>query len=291
MEIFNEGKNLMYNAIVKGVTQIKSGNVPTNSEFLEKGILTPVEFVEAGDLLVNKCPTWSWQAGDPIKSVAYLPKDKQFLMTRKVPCQERVKALESKKMHETAIPDIDGEWSNMSNVTTDGKDEEAQEVKPSTLAGSVDVDDDDDEGEVAEAENFNINEDNIDYSTVVDNETIEKVRTYDIHITFDLFHQTPKVWLFGYDESQQPLKPAQVFADVSQDHAKKTVTIDTHPHLGIPCAFIHPCKHASVMKKIVHRLLENGKTPRVDQYLFLFLKFISAVIPTIEYDFTIEIEG
>jgi len=282
---------MMYNALVKGVTQIKSGNVPTNSEFLEKGILTPVEFVEAGDLLVNKCPTWSWQAGDPSKAVNYLPKDKQFLMTKKVPCQERVKALESKKMLETSIVDVDGEWSNMSNASADQKDEDAQEVKPTTLAGTVEIDDDDDDEEAQDTENFNLNQETIDTTTIVDNEAIEKVRTYDIHITFDLYHQTPKVWLFGYDENQQPLKPAQVFADVSTDHAKKTVTIDAHPHVGLPCAYIHPCRHASVMKKIVHRLLENGKTPRVDQYLFIFLKFISAVIPTIEYDFTIEIEG
>ncbi len=82
-----------------------------------------------------------------------------------------------------------------------------------------------------------------------------------------------------------------MFSDISEDHAKKTVTIESHPHLNFPCAFIHPCKHSAVMKKIVGRMLENGKTPRVDLYLFLFLKFISAVIPTIEYDFTFEMDA
>lgn len=32
----------------------------TESLFEEKGILTPEEFVKAGDLLVYKCPTWQW---------------------------------------------------------------------------------------------------------------------------------------------------------------------------------------------------------------------------------------
>jgi hypothetical protein len=32
----------------------------TVSAFKEKGVLTPDEFVEAGDNLVSKCPTWSW---------------------------------------------------------------------------------------------------------------------------------------------------------------------------------------------------------------------------------------
>ena len=42
--------------------------------------------------------------------------------------------------------------------------------------------------------------------------------------------------------------------------------IDTHPHLGVPCAYIHPCRHAAVMKKIIQKQIEVGKTPRVDQY-------------------------
>ena len=33
----------------------------------QKGVLTPAEFVSAGDLLVDKCPSWSWEAGDPSK--------------------------------------------------------------------------------------------------------------------------------------------------------------------------------------------------------------------------------
>lgn len=33
---------------------------PTVSQFVEKGTLTPQEFVEAGDQLVFKFPTWKW---------------------------------------------------------------------------------------------------------------------------------------------------------------------------------------------------------------------------------------
>src|SRR3989344_1979443 len=85
--------------------------------------------------------------------------------------------------------------------------------------------------------------------------------------------------------------------DISQDHEQKTVTIDTHPHMQVrvgllileqlgqqrtphtgssfvrvrvgwqtSCAYIHPCKHSSVMKKIILRQAECGKEPRVDQY-------------------------
>jgi ubiquitin-like-conjugating enzyme ATG3 len=33
-----------------------------------------------------------------------------------------------------------------------------------------------------------------------------------------------------------------------QEHAKKAIRVDPHPHLGIPTASIHLCKHALTMK-------------------------------------------
>ena len=48
-----------------------------SSAFLSRGVLTPEEFVAAGDELVFKCPTWSWESGDPSKIKSYLPPDKQ----------------------------------------------------------------------------------------------------------------------------------------------------------------------------------------------------------------------
>ncbi len=74
--------------------------------------------------------------------------------------------------------------------------------------------------------------------------------------------------------------------DISADHAHKTVTVEAHPHTGVVCASIHPCRHSEVMKVFMARMAQNGEPLAVEQYLFLFLKFMSAVIPTIEYDFT-----
>ena len=122
------------------------------------------------------------------------------------------------------------------------------------------------------------------------NSNVVKRRTYDLSICYDQYHQTPRVWLFGYNEDKQPLKPDEVLQDVSQEHASKTVTVAAHPHTGIQQAYIHPCKHAAVMKKMVLRMIQHGKTPRVDLYLFIFLKFLHAAIPTIEYDFTIDFD-
>lgn len=48
-----------------------------DSAFLTRGVLTPEEFIKAGDELVYRCPTWSWASGDEKKRKNYLPADKQ----------------------------------------------------------------------------------------------------------------------------------------------------------------------------------------------------------------------
>jgi ubiquitin-like-conjugating enzyme ATG3 len=51
--------NLKYQAY-KGITNMIGSMQGTlkESKFLEKGILTPEEFVLAGEHLTHKCPTW-----------------------------------------------------------------------------------------------------------------------------------------------------------------------------------------------------------------------------------------
>merc|ERR1711924_32138 len=117
---------------------------------------------------------------------------------------------------------------------------------------------------------------------------IVRTRTYELSITYDKYYQTPRLWLFGYDESGEPLRPEQVYEDVLSEYVSKTVTVDPHPLTGVPTVSIHPCKHAQVMKKVVQDWVEQGIEPRVDHALFVFLKFISGIVPTINYDFTMD---
>lgn len=119
---------------------------------------------------------------------------------------------------------------------------------------------------------------------------IRRVRKYDLSITYDFYTQTPRLWLTGYNEDGQPLSNIEIFEDIDADYAQKTVTIDPHPHSGIKQASIHPCNHAKVMKTIIDTIIVNGGQPQVTQCLFVFLKFISSVIPTIQYDFTVDLE-
>ncbi|KAG7257328.1 hypothetical protein CRUP_010194 [Coryphaenoides rupestris] len=88
-------------------------------------------------------------------------------------------------------------------------------------------------------------------------------------------------------QDRQPLTVDQMYEDISQDHVKKTVTIENHPNLPPPAmCSVHPCRHAEVMKKIIETVAEGGGELGVHMYLLIFLKFVQAVIPTIEYDYT-----
>lgn len=110
------------------------------------------------------------------------------------------------------------------------------------------------------------------------------VRHYDITITYDVHYSTPRVWLFGYDQHNNPLKESEWRQDFSAEHVDKTVTYEQHPHLGYSCPSIHPCKHASAMVKMVALL--GGQPLDIKYYMVIFLKFIQAMIPNMEYDYT-----
>jgi ubiquitin-like-conjugating enzyme ATG3 len=49
-------KNTLYNQYTKIATNFMG--TLKESKFLEKGLLTPEEYILAGDTLVAKCPTW-----------------------------------------------------------------------------------------------------------------------------------------------------------------------------------------------------------------------------------------
>merc|ERR1719252_192401 len=89
-----------YRNVVSSLTDVSA-----ESRFVEEGKLTPAEFVESGDQLTFKFPTWQWASGEASRRVSYLPADKQFLITRNVPCKTRVRALDYVLEHHTRTED------------------------------------------------------------------------------------------------------------------------------------------------------------------------------------------
>lgn len=284
------------------------------SKFLESGVITPEEFVAAGDHLVHTCPTWSWCAGDEKYTKAYLPKDKQFLVTKNVPCYKRCShlidqhQLKQEKLVEEEGGDGDGWIDTHHYASKEGGAEDAGAEDMDAPAASAAAltapvvqtiaDDEDDEAlDMEDFEESGMMDDQVltveapkAAGLAASSEAVPEIlatRTYDLMITYDKYYQTPRLWLTGYDESRKPLTMDQMFEDFSADHANKTVTMESHPHLDTPPqASIHPCNHASVMKKILDTIGEGGNELGVHMYLLVFLKFVQSVIPTIEYDFT-----
>ena len=58
-----------------------------------------------------------------------------------------------------------------------------------------------------------------------------RVRQYDLSITYDYYHRTPRLWLQGYSEDGNLLTQNEMFQDIMADYAKKTVTFEAHPKL------------------------------------------------------------
>eukprot|EP01036_Dinobryon_divergens_P032682 gene32682-42325_t len=290
--------------------------VLTSTAFYDKGMLTPDEFVRAGDHLVRTCPSWHWEAGEKSKERPYLPHDKQFLITHGVPSYSRVSTLHSSRIVEENVKgemgEGGGDWCAPNLISGGASNDLDDEVL-------VDTGDAADEINITENLNMKLSSffpvssnskgkeeeylDMEDESLALDDaSTLKKAgpvfegdeasslilsRRYDISITYDNYYRVPRIWLFGFDENGSALSPTEVFQDIIQDYAKKTVTIDQHPHLSSAHASIHPCQHAPAMLRIIESLKEcSSELPTVDQYLFFFLKFIQSVVPTIEYDYT-----
>lgn len=267
------------------------------SKFYEKGLLTPKEYEFAGDFLTQKCPTWKWCSAK--NKVDYLPEDKQYLFTT-VRCPRRATDYEKQNCPTEKLTEDDWVEANVNfydrKVDTKILDiDESTEKKPividfneNYMNNDIDI--------VVDTSDNNKKEDQIDIDIVDDfqvidvNDNIIKTRTYDVSVTYDFFYQVPRMWLTGYGEDGGLLSDNEIKEDIMIEYTDKTVTIEPHPHTGIKSVSIHPCKHSLLLKKMIDNFELAGKTLDVYLSIILFLKFLHSVVPTIEYDFTMDID-
>jgi ubiquitin-like-conjugating enzyme ATG3 len=202
------------------------------SAFLETGMLTPEEFVRAGDHLVRVSPSWKWENGDPSNVKSYLPNGKQYLITRSVPCYQRVAALHAASMVQESIA-IDGingeEWchtqfdaaksaqedEDIEIVDIDSLETNKVESVNNSTSDYIDMEDDSLVLDSATAIS----------STLDKNNGVVKIRRYDVSISYDNYYRTPRIWLYGYNENGSPLDAAATF-EVSTLAAKLTQWTD-----------------------------------------------------------------
>lgn len=214
---------------------------------------------------------------------------------------EDVEGEEGWVTHDTEGDDDSNENTAEMTLDTNIIDEMRSENESQDAANNSDGDGE--EGEAMDMEDFEESGmlDNVDPSVAIikpiekneaatDNadDSVVHTRTYDLHIVYNKYYQTPHLFLIGYDkdENRKLLSVEEMFEDVSQDNAKKTVTMEQHPHLGPSMLAVHPCRHSDLMKKFIQIAEEGGNELSVYSYLIIFLKFVQSVIPTINYDYS-----
>lgn len=293
--------------------------VSHQSTFYTTGQLTPGEFIQTGEYLVHMFPTWHWNQvdnGDKLQIRDFLPNGRQFLVSRKVPCRNRVDD------YQNNIQDLQFDEEFITNESSSSHDKSIEGNKggDGNEIGDIDFD---------MAEKLNLHDADDENDNVNDDEVVFQqdgnLRYYDLYIGYSTSYRVPKFYLVGYNAEGLPLTPEQMFQDISIEYRTKTATIEKLPFFkdSILSISIHPCKHAHVMKILLDKIRTIKKQRKrteskinsnkrsddqepekeddwedlqddvddnlqIDQYLVVFLKFINSITPTIEHDYTME---
>jgi ubiquitin-like-conjugating enzyme ATG3 len=154
----------------------------TESKFQETGCITVDEFVRAGDYLTSKFPTWQWMAGVESKRKDYLPPDKQYLQTIKVPCLKRVAQVEYVDQDAEAVDEsgwVTTHLGHQGKNQVEDLEEQNQEIEMPEFDDIPDLEEDLD----------TVHDPGLLVQT---GDNILKTRTYDLSITYDKYYQTPR---------------------------------------------------------------------------------------------------
>jgi ubiquitin-like-conjugating enzyme ATG3 len=275
------------NILRSGLDKLRDTYAPIThtTTFRSTGQITPEEFLAAGDYLVYKFPSWSWSsASGPSKRVSYLPEEKQFLVTRGVPCHKRLdddfaggNGLADDLVKDGFLggPDEEGDEGWLRTGGSSEKEQEGLRGEVRTMSESGEI-----QGkEEVEEEIPDMEDEDDDNEAIIRDRGSEAARTYvfpfppayhvylltfihpsasrtyTLYITYTPYYRTPRLYLSGYLSASEPLPPALMMEDIVGDYKDKTVTLEDFPFFdsSVKMASIHPCKHASVMKILLDR--------------------------------------
>ena len=154
-----------------------------------------------------KCPTWQWIAGDSSKKKDYFPADKQYLVTRNVPCLSRVAQMQDQVLkNEENDEEGDDGFYLTGKVPGNSLDNNQfiQDIDQATAKLSIkDEHSPMKEEDIPDLENIPDLDDDLEGFGTVDQpddpatlapaavpDNILRTRTYDISITYDKYYQT-----------------------------------------------------------------------------------------------------
>ena len=252
---------------------------PEGDYFETHGTLSPEQFVHCGNILVNNCPSWMWDGGKKELRHNFLPDNKQFLYTTNILSNRTInkEVYQEHIVEEKNIEKDDWVMTNHLNIISSDSSKQKKPIPENdhldnNIDFSIEIEEDPNTLQANDHDNNN-----------------SYTRKYDLYITYDKYYQTPKFWIFGYNYDNVPLGFKELMDDISSEYINKTVTYEYHPHLPILLVSLHPCRHGEVMKKLIKQYRDNNKSVSIDHYMFIFLKFISSVLPNINYDKTFDL--
>lgn len=221
------------------------------SNMLVDGMLSPEEFVAAGDRLCEASPIWGWAQGDVDKRKGYLPPNKQFLVVRGLASNGSVHgdgewrvemdewcdaALGTGDQQEHDMVFIDytytPEKSSASSAAGAGVGAGARDVR--TAHKTQDADNRVDSHVVVGADVLdgpippNGNGPSTASGTSAtgqqqqQQQTLHAARLYDLSVSYDRYYRVPRFWMRGYDAvTGLPLEPREVLTDFIKDQGTR----------------------------------------------------------------------
>ena len=191
----------MYKAWTQAYSSIVSPI--TSTRFMEKGQLTPEEFVAAGDTLIAACPSWKWMGCEDGQEGVHkqMPRNKRYLVMAGARCEKRASDLTQDAGGEE---DVDDGWTATHIDHKVVKEEDAfdmGEAQPSMKDDDIEEDEDDIPDMDMDMDGPGIADDDEDPAAVI-TDTVVPARKYDLHILYDNYHYTPRVYLKGYGKKE-----------------------------------------------------------------------------------------